>query len=226
MPSSGRSRTNSIINLKLFMSSGNDYDHLYKLLLIGNSGVGKSCTLLRFTDDSFTPSFITTIGIDFKIRTIEVDDKRIKLQVWDTAGQERFRTITTAYYRGAMGVIIVYDVTDRNSFDQVDSWYQNVEEYARDKVSIVLIGNKCDLTDKRVITTDEGRRLAKRLGVNFFETSAKDKTGVDETFYEITRLITKRLVKEQAPRQKSESIRITKEQYDAFNAKKSNSKCC
>lgn len=90
-----------------------------KLLLIGDSGVGKSCCLLRFSEDSFTPSFITTIGIDFKIRTIELDGKRVKLQIWDTAGQERFRTITTAYYRGAMGILLVYDVTDQRSFESM-----------------------------------------------------------------------------------------------------------
>jgi GTPase SAR1 family protein len=90
-----------------------------KLLLIGDSGVGKSCCLLRFSEDSFTPSFITTIGIDFKIRTIDLDGKRVKLQIWDTAGQERFRTITTAYYRGAMGILLVYDVTDQRSFDSM-----------------------------------------------------------------------------------------------------------
>eukprot|EP01097_Dermamoeba_algensis_P006746 TRINITY_DN420_c0_g1_i4.p1 TRINITY_DN420_c0_g1~~TRINITY_DN420_c0_g1_i4.p1 ORF type:complete len:135 (-),score=16.19 TRINITY_DN420_c0_g1_i4:474-878(-) len=95
------------------------YDYLIKLLLIGDSGVGKSCLLLRFSDDSFTPSFITTIGIDFKIRTIELDGKKIKLQIWDTAGQERFRTITTAYYRGAMGILLVYDVTDEKSFGSI-----------------------------------------------------------------------------------------------------------
>lgn len=92
-----------------------------KLLLIGDSGVGKSCCLLRFSEDSFTPSFITTIGIDFKIRTIELDGKRVKLQIWDTAGQERFRTITTAYYRGAMGILLVYDVTDAKSFNSMSS---------------------------------------------------------------------------------------------------------
>jgi Ras-related protein Rab-8A len=99
------------------MSSNRNYDFLIKLLLIGDSGVGKSCCLLRFSEDSFTPSFITTIGIDFKIRTIELDGKRVKLQIWDTAGQERFRTITTAYYRGAMGILLVYDVTDERSFN-------------------------------------------------------------------------------------------------------------
>ncbi len=99
------------------------YDFLIKLLLIGDSGVGKSCLLLRFCDDAWTPSFITTIGIDFKIRTIELDGKRIKLQIWDTAGQERFRTITTAYYRGAMGILLVFDVTDQKSFENVRTWH-------------------------------------------------------------------------------------------------------
>jgi Ras-related protein Rab-8A len=98
-----------------------NYDELIKLLLIGDSGVGKSCLLLRFSDDTFTTSFITTIGIDFKIRIIELDNRLIKLQIWDTAGQERFRTITTAYYRGAMGILLVYDVTDESSFNSTHS---------------------------------------------------------------------------------------------------------
>ena len=113
-------------------------------------GVGKSCLLLRFCDDSFTPSFITTIGIDFKIRTIELAGKRIKLQIWDTAGQERFRTITTAYYRGAMGILVVYDVTDERSFNNVRNWIKNIEQFASEGVCKILIGNKCDIRDKRV----------------------------------------------------------------------------
>lgn len=113
-------------------------------------GVGKSCLLLRFCDDSFTPSFITTIGIDFKIRTVEIEGKRIKLQIWDTAGQERFRTITNAYYRGAMGILLVYDVTDERSFNNVRNWIRNTEQYASEGVNKILIGNKCDMADKRV----------------------------------------------------------------------------
>ncbi|KAJ8760542.1 hypothetical protein K2173_015209 [Erythroxylum novogranatense] len=127
-----------------------DYDWLIKLLLIGDSGVGKSCLLLRFSDGSFTTSFITTIGIDFKIRTIELDGKRIKLQIWDAAGQERFRTITTAYYRGAMGILLVYDVTDESSFN-IRNWIRNIEQHASDNVNKILIGNKADM--------DESKRL-------------------------------------------------------------------
>ncbi|XP_022869512.1 ras-related protein RAB1BV-like isoform X2 [Olea europaea var. sylvestris] len=145
-----------------------DYDYLIKLLLIGDSGVGKSCLLLRFSDGSFTTSFITTIGIDFKIRTIELDGKRIKLQIWDTAGQERFRTITTAYYRGAMGILLVYDVTDESSFNilspfvKVDSfvrldirnWIRNIEQHASDNVNKILVGNKADMDEsKRMVST-------------------------------------------------------------------------
>eukprot|EP01027_Heterolobosea_sp_BB2_P006112 GEZU01009267.1.p1 GENE.GEZU01009267.1~~GEZU01009267.1.p1 ORF type:complete len:171 (-),score=18.98 GEZU01009267.1:492-1004(-) len=125
------------------------YDYLIKLLLIGDSGVGKSCLLLRFSDDSFTTSFITTIGIDFKIRTIELDGKRIKLQIWDTAGQERFRTITTAYYRGAMGILLTYDVTDEGSFANVRNWMKNIEQHATENVNKILLGNKCDLVEKK-----------------------------------------------------------------------------
>lgn len=113
-------------------------------------GVGKSCLLLRFCDNSFTPSFITTIGIDFKIRTMEIDGERVKLQIWDTAGQERFRTITTAYYRGAMGILLVYDVTDERSFNNIRNWIRNVEQHASPNVNKILIGNKCDMEDKRV----------------------------------------------------------------------------
>uniref|UniRef100_A0A2P2K7B1 RAB GTPase-like protein A5B n=1 Tax=Rhizophora mucronata TaxID=61149 RepID=A0A2P2K7B1_RHIMU len=117
-------------------------------------GVGKSCLLLRFSDGSFTTSFITTIGIDFKIRTIELDGKRIKLQIWDTAGQERFRTITTAYYRGAMGILLVYDVTDESSFNNIRNWIRNIEQHASDNVNKILVGNKADMDEsKRVCYT-------------------------------------------------------------------------
>ena len=123
------------------MGSNQQYDHLIKLLLIGDSGVGKSCLLLRFSDDQFTTSFITTIGIDFKIRTVDLDGSRVKLQIWDTAGQERFRTITTAYYRGAMGILLTYDVTDEQSFDNVRNWMRNIEQHATENVCKILVGN-------------------------------------------------------------------------------------
>ncbi|KAF9183736.1 GTP-binding protein [Haplosporangium sp. Z 11] len=170
------------------------YDYLIKLLLIGDSGVGKSCLLLRFSDDSFTPSFITTIGIDFKIRTIELDGKRIKLQIWDTAGQERFRTITTAYYRGAMGILLVYDVTDERSFSNIRNWFSNIEQHASEGVNKILIGNKCDMPDKKVVTKDQGQALADEFGIKFLETSAKSNICVEEAFFSLARDIKKRMI--------------------------------
>ncbi|KAJ1922400.1 GTP-binding protein [Tieghemiomyces parasiticus] len=170
------------------------YDYLIKLLLIGDSGVGKSCLLLRFSDDSFTPSFITTIGIDFKIRTIELDGKRIKLQIWDTAGQERFRTITTAYYRGAMGILLVYDVTDERSFNNIHNWIRNVEQYANEGVNRILVGNKCDMDEKKVISKEQGQALAEEHQIRFLETSAKSNINVEEAFFSLARDIKKRLI--------------------------------
>ncbi|XP_031483245.1 ras-related protein RABE1c [Nymphaea colorata] len=171
-----------------------DYDYLIKLLLIGDSGVGKSCLLLRFSDDSFTTSFITTIGIDFKIRNIELDGKRIKLQIWDTAGQERFRTITTAYYRGAMGILLVYDVTDESSFNNIRNWIRNIEQHASDNVNKILVGNKADMDEsKRAVPTSRGQALADEYGIKFFETSAKTNFNVEQVFFSIARDIKQRL---------------------------------
>jgi len=170
------------------------YDFLIKLLLIGDSGVGKSCLLLRFCDDAWTPSFITTIGIDFKIRTIELDGKRIKLQIWDTAGQERFRTITTAYYRGAMGILLVYDVTDERSFNNIRTWHANVEQHASEGVNKILIGNKCDADDKKIVTDQQGKELAEELGIRYLETSAKANINVEDAFFALARDIKTRLI--------------------------------
>eukprot|EP01084_Bolivina_argentea_P284695 487989_1 len=161
------------------------YDVLLKLLMIGDSGVGKSCLLLRFCDDSFTQSFITTIGIDFKIKTIDIDGKRVKLQIWDTAGQERFRTITTAYYRGAMGILLVYDITDEQSFLNIRNWMRNIEQHTTSNVQLVLIGNKCDLNEDRVISLEQGQQVAKEYSVEFFETSAKSDQNVQESFVQL-----------------------------------------
>ncbi|XP_022742687.1 ras-related protein RABE1c-like isoform X2 [Durio zibethinus] len=183
-----------------------DYDYLIKLLLIGDSGVGKSCLLLRFSDGSFTTSFITTIGIDFKIRTIELDGKRIKLQIWDTAGQERFRTITTAYYRGAMGILLVYDVTDESSFNNIRNWIRNIEQHASDNVNKVLVGNKADM--------DESKR------------SAKTNLNVEEVFFSIACDIKQRLA-ESDNRAEPMTLRINQQDPAASNGQAAQkSSCC
>jgi Ras-related protein Rab-1A len=159
-----------------------EYDYLFKLLLIGDSGVGKSCLLLRFADHTYTESYISTIGVDFKIRTIELDGKTIKLQIWDTAGQERFRTITSSYYRGAHGIIIVYDVTDMESFNNVKQWLNEIDRYASENVCKLLVGNKCDLVTKKVVDFEVAKEFADKLSIPFLETSAKAATNVEKAF--------------------------------------------
>ncbi|XP_020653035.1 ras-related protein Rab-1B [Pogona vitticeps] len=170
-----------------------EYDYLFKLLLIGDSGVGKSCLLLRFADDTYTESYISTIGVDFKIRTIELDGKTIKLQIWDTAGQERFRTITSSYYRGAHGIIVVYDVTDQESYNNVKQWLQEIERYASENVNKLLVGNKCDLTTKKVVDYTTAKEFADSLGIPFLETSAKNSTNVEQSFMTMAAEIKKRM---------------------------------
>merc|ERR1712063_172196 len=169
------------------------YDHLFKLLLIGDSGVGKSCLLLRFADDTYTESYISTIGVDFKIRTVEQDGKSVKLQIWDTAGQERFRTITASYYRGAHGIIVVYDVTDQESFDNVKQWLQEIERYAHESVNTLLVGNKSDLTTKRLVSYDAAKEFAASQEMEFLETSAKNSTNVEKAFMVMAAQIKERM---------------------------------
>ncbi|XP_009404831.2 ras-related protein RIC1-like [Musa acuminata AAA Group] len=171
----------------------NEYDYLFKLLLIGDSSVGKSCLLIRFADDSYVDSYISTIGVDFKIRTVELDGKTIKLQIWDTAGQERFRTITSSYYRGAHGIIIVYDITEMESFNNIKQWLSEIDRYASDSVCKLLVGNKCDLVEDRVVETEKAKAFADSLGIPFIETSAKDSINVEKAFLTMCAEIKKRM---------------------------------
>ncbi|EEP79230.1 GTP-binding protein ypt1 [Uncinocarpus reesii 1704] len=169
------------------------YDYLFKLLLIGDSGVGKSCLLLRFADDTYTESYISTIGVDFKIRTIELDGKTVKLQIWDTAGQERFRTITSSYYRGAHGICVVYDVTDMDSFNNVKQWLQEIDRYATEGVNKLLVGNKSDMEDKKAVEYTVAKEFADSLGIPFLETSAKNASNVEQAFLTMARQIKERM---------------------------------
>lgn len=165
-----------------------EYDHLFKLLIIGDSGVGKSSLLMRFADNTFTGSFITTIGVDFKIRTIMVNGERVKLQIWDTAGQERFRTITSTYYRGTHGVLVVYDVTSGESFANVKRWLHEIDQNC-DIVNRILVGNKDDDPSRKVVLTQDAKQFADQIGIQLFETSAKDNKNVEEMFMAITELV-------------------------------------
>uniref|UniRef100_A0A8C9UJU5 Ras-related protein Rab-13 n=1 Tax=Spermophilus dauricus TaxID=99837 RepID=A0A8C9UJU5_SPEDA len=143
--------------------------------------------IIRFAEDNFNSTYISTIGIDFKIRTVEIEGKKIKLQVWDTAGQERFKTITTAYYRGAMGIILVYDITDEKSFENIQNWMKSIKENASAGVERLLLGNKCDMEAKRKVQKEQADKLAREHGIRFFETSAKSSMNVDEAFSSLAR---------------------------------------
>lgn len=138
--------------------------------------------------------FLSLFACLVQIKTIELDGKRIKLQIWDTAGQERFRTITTAYYRGAMGILLVYDVTDEQSFQNIRNWIRNIEQHAADNVDKILIGNKCDMVSEKLVETARGQSLAEEYGIKFFETSAKSNINVVEAFTAIATDIKKRLM--------------------------------
>ena len=177
------------------MSLQNDYDFLFKLLLIGNSAVGKSSLLLRFSDNIFNESFLPTIGVDFKIRTFDLSSKTVKLQIWDTAGQERFKTITSSYYKGAHGIILTYDITDKQSFKDIENWLTEVEKFANENVIKLLVGNKSDLESSRQVKFEEGKEFADSLGIQFIETSAKNSSNVEKAFFTLANEIKGRVQK-------------------------------
>ena len=158
------------------------YDYLYKVIFIGDSDTGKSSLSQRIAHDSFNPTYIETIGVDFFIKYIKISGKIIKLQIWDTAGSDRYRSITKAYYKGAKIIFLVYDVTNLNSFKNIKNWMKDIEDFKKEKVYIVLVGNKCDSLD-RVITEEEGINLAKEYKIDFLETSAKNDKNIFELLY-------------------------------------------
>ncbi|CDQ65596.1 unnamed protein product [Oncorhynchus mykiss] len=217
-----------------------DYDYLFKLLIIGDSGVGKSSLLLRFADNTFSGSYITTIGVDFKIRTVEINGEKVKLQIWDTAGQERFRTITSTiemahralragvgnptsvrYYRGTHGVIVVYDVTSAESFVNVKRWLHEINQNC-DDVCRILVGNKNDDPNSKVVETTDAQKFAEQMSINLFETSAKENINVEEMFNCITELVLrakKEVQAKQQQQQQNDVVKLTK------NSKRKK-KCC
>lgn len=168
-----------------------------KLLTIGDSGVGKTWLLLRWSGASGKlsrySSSMPTIGIDFKMKTVVLNGKRVKVQIWDTAGQERFRTITTSYYRHCQGILLVYDITDGSSFASIRSWLSQIKQHADSNVNKLLVGNKADLEDQRVVTHAEGAKLAEQCGIPFIETSAVSGLNVDEAFTTLSQAVYERL---------------------------------
>ena len=167
------------------MSEGETKEHAYKILLLGDSSVGKTCFLKRYTDDTFQDAYLSTIGFDFKFKTVTLKSgKQVRVQLWDTAGQERFRTIAKSYYKGAHGIILMYDVTHQKSFDSMKKWLIQIKEEASSKVCIILVANKID-SEERVISKEDGEALAKGYNLNIFESSAKENINVSEAFQDV-----------------------------------------
>jgi Ras-related protein Rab-2A len=165
------------------------HQYLFKYIIIGDSGVGKSCLLLQFTDKRFEMTHDLTIGVEFGARTVSVNGTAVKLQIWDTAGQESFRSITRSYYRGACGALLVFDMTRRETFEHVTSWLRDAKENSNMDMTILLIGNKNDLVEQREVSSDEARALAKENDLEYIETSAKTAHNVDDAFLDTAKVV-------------------------------------
>ncbi|XP_036912479.1 ras-related protein Rab-11B [Sturnira hondurensis] len=184
-----------------------EYDYLFKVVLIGDSGVGKSNLLSRFTRNEFNLESKSTIGVEFATRSIQVDGKTIKAQIWDTAGQERYRAITSAYYRGAVGALLVYDIAKHLTYENVERWLKELRDHADSNIVIMLVGNKSDLRHLRAVPTDEARAFAEKNNLSFIETSALDSTNVEEAFKniltEIYRIVSQKQIADRAAHDES-----------------------
>ncbi|KAJ3435906.1 ras-related protein rab-2-a [Anaeramoeba flamelloides] len=165
------------------------FNYLYKFVIIGDSGVGKSCILLQFTDHRFQALHDLTIGVEFGARLIDIEGEKIKLQIWDTAGQESFRSITRSYYRGAAGALLVYDITRRETFNHLVSWLEDARQHSSKDLKIMLVGNKLDLDYKREVSYEEGLTFAQEHNLTFVETSAKSSQNIEESFIATSRMI-------------------------------------
>ncbi|XP_042485042.1 ras-related protein Rab11A-like [Macadamia integrifolia] len=172
------------------MASGGSYvdqkiDYVFKIVLIGDSAVGKSQILSRFARNEFSLDSKATIGVEFQTRTVVIDQKNVKAQIWDTAGQERYRAVTSAYYRGAVGAMLIYDITKRQSFDHIPRWLEELRGHADKNIVIILIGNKADLENQRAVPTEDAKEFAQKEGLFFLETSALEATNVETAFLTI-----------------------------------------
>ncbi|KAK4475114.1 hypothetical protein MN116_002202 [Schistosoma mekongi] len=171
------------------IGEGYNYSYIFKYIIVGDMGVGKSCLMHKFTEKKFIPDCPHTIGVEFATKIVEVNDQKVKIQIWDTAGQERFRAVTRSYYRGAAGVLLVYDITRRLTFTQIQTWLTDARRLTSPDTVIFLIGNKADLDGQRTVTFEEAKLIADENGLMFLECSAKSGVNVEEVFIETARKI-------------------------------------
>lgn len=210
-----------------------DYDIIFKIIIIGDTSVGKTGLLNRYLHNDFSDNTKATVGVDFGAKKLVYNDCKIKLQIWDTAGQERYRSITNAYYKGAKGAIIVYDISKRSSFENVERWISEIKSLGDPNLLLLLIGNKSDLEEKREVSLDEGKQKAINLGIAFMETSAKNSTNVVKAFEEISFKITDSILINQLTENKSQEdivfdrkVEYSFKNKDQQKTKSSKLKCC
>ena len=185
-------------------------DVLFKILLIGDSGVGKTSVKLRYTKNVFHEEFLNSIGVDFKSKDLNIDGRKVKLQIWDTAGQERFRTITTSYYRGAHAIVIVFDLTKRETYEHVQKWMNDINRFAKENVLKLIIGNKSDLTNEVKVSYEEVRALASQMKATYFSVSAKKNENINEFFEAATKIF---LIKNNFYIEENKAIKLNKNEY-------------
>ena len=207
----------------------NEYDYLFKVVLIGDSGVGKSNLLSRFTRNEFSLDSKSTIGVEFATKSIVAEGKTIKAQIWDTAGQERYRAITSAYYRGAVGALLVYDISKHVTFENVERWLKELRDHAESNIVVMLVGNKSDLKDQRAVETEEAMAFAEQHNLAFIETSALDASGVDIAFQNILTEIYRLMNKKQLAAEASAGPAIAQGEKISLGSTESaekKKKCC
>ena len=182
------------------------YDEKIKLMVIGETRVGKTALIKKYTKNVFGGAYLTTVGIDFQEKIINVEEKSVKLQIWDTAGQERFRNIAKSYFHTSDGFLLVYDISCKDSFEKLNFWYEQIKLNAPENTKCVVAGNKCDLEEKRQVNKNEGENFAKTYNINFYETSAKDGINVDEVFQTLANEIMKDIKKNGSKNKRSSQV--------------------